>query len=243
MLAFVLTDFGLQRKHYGDYQARIARTGAEGLKIFLQSGRPLEDALHELSTSVVVTGYMGGQDKAIAIFDTAGNILYKSPGALSTNPAEVGVIARAPSDQGVEIRRVEVAGLPAVAAVTAFATQDTPAVRGHAVFIFHVAEQQQIGLILWSWRSVIVLIMIVGVMLAVRIPVKRFVVAPIDGLFMAAYAASKDDYKKLPKCPTDNEFAELYDMFDRLMGHLSDTRIPESENGSLDDDLPADPLE
>jgi hypothetical protein len=70
--------------------------------------------------------------------------------------------------------------------------------------------------------------MIIGTMLAVRIPIMKFVVAPIDGLFMAAYAASRDDFRKLPVCPVDNEFTELYEMFGRLLGHLSDTRVGEA---------------
>jgi nitrate/nitrite-specific signal transduction histidine kinase len=133
--------------------------------------------------------------------------------------------------------RTTIAGTPVVAAATRFTSRDSEPLEGVVVYLVNVAAHRQTAMFLWAWRTAGVLVIVAGVMIAVRIPVRKFVLEPMDGLFVAAYAASRDDYSELPLPSVDNEFVDLYEMFNRLMGHLTDTRIYEAT--LLDDDSTA----
>lgn len=227
MFFFVIADYFLQTHYFRRYQDTLVTRGVSGLKSFLES-RPFEEGRDALQTTVESASYVEEQDVSIAVFNLAGTAIVKSPGAISGNPKEMDVLTKLPAAGKIEVRRLTISKVPVVAAVAEFTTKDDEPVRGYAAYIVSIGEQSQIELELWGWRSGIVLLMILGVMLAVRIPVRRFVVAPLDALFMGVYAASKDDFKSLPRCPVDNEMADLFDMFNRLMGHLSDTRMREA---------------
>jgi hypothetical protein len=228
MFIFVLADYLIQHRYFAHSMETSARLRADGLKSLLQSGQTLDEIKAKLADADTVAGYMENQETSIAVFDVAGNVIWQSAGALPTDPAESEKLSRAPSE-AMEIRHLKIGGIPIVAAVTAFETKEDTPTKGFVAYIHNASETQQMGLLLWGWRSAMILVIIIGVMLAVRIPVKRFVVAPIDGLFLAAYAVSRDDYQRVPACPVDNEFAELYEMFGRMMGHLSDTRTQDGQ--------------
>jgi len=230
MFIFVLADFAIERHYLIEYQNEVASRGAEGLRTLLD-GRSYEESKANLEAGVNVDEYTESKFRGFVLFDAAGNPLFKTSGLLPNDPGEIAKLSKAPGAGRVEIRRVKSGEGALVAAVTSFTSKDDPPISGVAAYVINVSPQQQMALETWGLRSCIVLVMIIGTMLAVRIPVKRFVVAPIDGLFMAAYAASKDDFQKLPPCPVDNEFAELYAMFNRMMNHLSDTRVPEGLAG------------
>jgi hypothetical protein len=227
MFMFILADYVLQAGYYSSYQEDLAARGADGLKKFVDS-RLFEDAERDLGVSESVLEYTENIEQRFALFDVTGKLLAKSPGVLSNDQSEMSQLSRPPYGGVIEVRRLKLSGAPITAAIVPFESKGEPGVSGVAAYIIATGQQHQIGLELWGLRSLMVLVMIVGTMLAVRIPVRRFVVAPIDGLFMAAYAASRDNFQRLPDCPVDNEFADLYEMFNRLMGHLSDTRTSEA---------------
>ena len=229
MFVFILADYAIQRSYFQRYVDEIAIREVTGLRNFVERQQiPLEDTVAQLQVMRELGQYAESSDRNFAVFDEMGNILVRSPWAMPSSPVEAEKISRAPSTEYVDVRRVRIGDSWATVAVTAYETRgaETPSY-GTVAFIISSAEQQQMALTIWGLRSLLVLGMIIATMLAVRIPVKRFVVRPIDGLFMAAYAASRDDFQKLPPCPCDNEFADLYDMFNRLLGHLSDTRVGE----------------
>lgn len=224
MFVFVVADYLIQSAEMRSYQRQAAMRGAEGLKAFLEGPRSLDDALASLSTAADVGGYTEGPDHKIILFEAGGSVLFATPATLPNNPAQAAELAGEPDGAQVDVRRMKVSGASIVAGAVAFRTVGKPPVRGTAVFVEDVTAQEQAALMMWGLRSGIVLLIIAGVMLAVRIPVKRFVVAPINGLFIGAYAASRDDFHRLPACRCDNEFDDLYDMFNRMTVHLSDRR-------------------
>jgi hypothetical protein len=227
MLAFVLIDLSLQMHYIHKYQDTIATQGAEGLRLLL-SGRTLRDDNDAMSRIFDGVAYLEGRRAGAIVFDPEGQIMYDTPLARSRERGETkSLFVEAASDEPVTFRRT-IAGVPICAAAVRFQSKDDPPEEGVAVYLVNTAEYRQSALFLWGWRSLIILVIVIGVMLAVRIPVKKFVLDPMDGLFVGAYAASKDDYRELPPCPVDNEFRDLYDMFNRLMSHLSDTRIFEA---------------
>jgi len=242
MFIFVLADYWIQHRYFTQSMETTTRQRVEGLKSLLQSGQTLDQVTEQLATADNVAEYMEAQDTSIAIFDVAGNVQFQSASALPNDPSEMEKLSQPPS-QAVDIRHLKIGGIPIVAAVTAFETKEETPSKGFVAYIQSAAESQQMGLVLWGWRSAIILVMILGVMLAVRIPVKRFVVAPIDGLFLAAYAVSRDDYQRVPACPVDNEFTELYEMFSRMMGHLSDTRTHEGQPPEEQQEFPEAPFD
>jgi len=229
MFVFVIADYLIQRAHLKQGQDTKVRLGAEGLKTYVERGTAIDESVESLKDMAAFSDYTEGQDRGFVLFGEQEEPLVYTSGVISNDPEERKHLSRHPNvPSGIEVRRVKVNNSDAVAAVSAYRTKsDTPA-EGTLAYIVIVEREDQAALRAWATRAVMVLIMIAGTMLAVRIPVRKFVVAPIDGLFLAAYAASKDDYRKLPRCPVDNEFTELYDMFDRLLGHLTDTRITEA---------------
>lgn len=247
MLAFVLLDLAIQTHNFRKYHASVAAQGAEGLRQLL-SGRVLDDESGTIEGIVEVVSYVEGRRNGVAIFDTVGNMLYSTPLARSKEKGETAsLFVEVEAGETLTYRRT-ISGAPIYAAAARFQSKDDPPAEGIAVYLVNTAEHRQSALFLWGWRSFIILVIVIGVMLAVRIPVKKFVLDPIDGLFVGAYAASKDDYRELPRCPVDNEFKDLYDMFNRLMSHLSDTRIFEASlleeeanaAGDQGDDKPTD---
>ncbi len=244
MFTFILADYAVQSRAFGQYRDDIAVQGAEGLKSFLERPVPLEETLADLRSAATIADYCETGDHDFAVFNSRGEVLIKTAGALSSDPEENRKILVAPSGEGIDVRSVQVGEWKAVVGVGAYTTRDEPAETGTVAYVTSSSRHQAMALMLWGVRSAMVLLMIAGTMVAVRIPVKKFVVAPIDGLFMAAYAASRDDFHKLPPCPCDNEFTELYEMFDRLMGHLSDTRIHDALVETEEElrDLPEEPV-
>jgi hypothetical protein len=244
MLAFVVVDLALQTRQFRRYHASVAAQGVEGLKQFVQ-GRALGQEGENIAPLSEGLSYMEGRKAGFAIFDWEGNILFATPLAFSEKREEMtALFADVGWDETLTYRRT-VAGSPLYAGAARFETRDDPPVEGVAVYLVNTADHRQTALFLWGWRAFLVLIIVIGVMLAVRIPVKKFVLDPIDGLFVGAYAASKDDYRELPTCPVENEFVDLYEMFNRLMSHLSDTRIFEAslldeEAGGANDERPTD---
>jgi hypothetical protein len=228
MFIFILVDYAVQASYFHEYQGDIAKRGADGLKIFLERAVPFEDTMAELTGARDLLDYVESQDRNFVVFDDNGTVLIKTPGAIGSEPDSTGQLTQPRPSGTIELRRIKVQNAPAVAAVASFESRGDAPQAGILAYIVLVEHQQQMALKMWGIRTTVVFGMIIATMLAVRIPVRRFVVAPIDGLFMAAYAASKDDFQRLPACPVDNEFAELYEMFNRLMGHLSDTRVSEA---------------
>ena len=228
MFIFILADYALQAKYYRNYHEELAIRGAEGLKKFVEY-RPFEEAARDLAVSESVSGYTENTEQRFALFDdVTGELLAQSPGVLSNDRTEMSQLSRPPYGGVLEVRRFTLNGAPVTVAIVPFISKGEGGVSGVAAYIIGTGQQHQIGLELWGLRSLMVLVMILATMLAVRIPVNRFVVKPLDGLFMGAYAASRDNFQRLPDCPVDNEFADLYEMFDRLMGHLSDARTGEA---------------
>ena len=245
MLGFVLVDLALQTRNFRKYHASVAAQGAEGLRQLL-SGRALDDNSSTLSGIVSALTYVEGRRNGLAVFDLDGTVLFETPLARSKDREETGALfVRLEPGETATYRRM-VSGTSLQAGAARFRSKDDPPVEGICVYLVNPVEHRQSALLLWGWRAFIVLIIVVGIMLAVRVPVKKFVLDPIDGLFVGAYAASKDDYRELPRCPVDNEFRDLYEMFNRLMSHLSDTRIFEASlledeansDGSQGDDQP-----
>jgi hypothetical protein len=244
MLAFVVVDLALQTRQFRRHHGAVAAQGVEGLKQLL-AGRELGEDGENLSAFAEALTYVEGRRAGFAVFDREGEIISATPLAFSEKREEMSALfADVGLDETLTYRRT-VAGNPLYAGAARFESRDDPPVEGVAVYLINTADHRQTALFLWAWRSFVVLIIVIGVMLAVRIPVRKFVLEPMDGLFVGAYAASKDDYRELPKCPVQNEFVDLYEMFNRLMSHLSDTRIFEAslleeEAGGADDERPTD---
>ncbi len=244
MLAFVVVDLALQTRQFSRHYASVAAQGAEGLKQLVQ-GRGLGENGENLASLSEGLSYVEGRRAGFVLFDWEGNVLTATPLAFSEKREETAALF---TDVGWDAPRTfkrTVAGTPLYAGAARFESRDDPPIEGVAVYLVNTADHRQTALFLWGWRAFIVLIIVIGVMLAVRIPVKKFVLDPMAGLFVGAYAASKDDYRELPKCPVENEFVDLYEMFNRLMSHLSDTRIFEAslleeEAGGAEDERPTD---
>ncbi len=228
MLVFVVVDLALQTRAFSRYHARIAAIGAEGLKQLLQGRRTLAETLDDYNKTAFCEAYVQGLQRGAIIFDLEGRTIYSTPLAESAKASETDSLFVLPPGDEAKVYRRSISGTSVVAAAARFRTKDTPPIEGVAVYLVNATEHQQAATLLWGWRATLMLLMIICVMLAVRIPVRKFVLRPMDGIFVAAYAASKDDYAELGACPVDNEFADLYEMFNRLMGHLSDTRVYEA---------------
>jgi len=227
MLVFVLVDLALQAVQVSRYQEEVAAQGAEGLREFFQ-GREVGDDPGSFFEGSDLLGYVQGRRAGFAVFDLSGDRIYATSLAFSKNWDETQELFTAPPWGEIEFSRCRIAGTSVVAAAERFATRDDPPWEGVVVYLVNVSDLHQTAIFLWAWRTVIVLVIIIGVMLAVRIPVRKFIIKPLDTLFVGAYAASRDDYRGLPPCPVENEFADLYEMFNRLMTHLEDTRIFEA---------------
>lgn len=227
MLVFVLVDLALQTVQFRRYQEKVAAQGAEGLRQFFQ-GREVGDDPKSFFEGSDLLCYVQGRRTGFAVFDLSGDRIYATPLAFSKSWTETQALFTTPPWGEIEFSRRRIAGTSVVAAAERFATRDDPAWEGVVVYLVNVADLRQTAIFLWAWRAVIILVIVVGVMFAVRIPVRKFIIKPLDTLFVGAYAASRDDYQGLPPCPVDNEFADLYEMFNRLMTHLEDTRIFEA---------------
>ncbi|MCD6404768.1 MAG: hypothetical protein J7M19_02970 [Planctomycetes bacterium] len=228
MLGFVVLDLGLQTRGFRQYHASIASTGAEGLKQLLQSRPTMAETIDNYNKAAFCEAYVQNLQRGAIIFDLEGRTIYSTPLAESTTASETDALFVLPPGEETEVYRRRVSGTSVVAAATRFRTKDAPPIEGVAVYLVNATEHSHAAVLLWGWRAALMLIIIIGVMVAVRIPVRKFVLRPMDGIFVAAYAASKDDYAELGACPVDNEFVHLYEMFNRLMGHLSDTRVYEA---------------
>jgi len=227
MLVFVFVDLGLQIRSVRRYHEEMAARGAEGLRQFFMGREAGEDPGRLFSGSDCLT-YVQGRRAGFVVFDLDGNAIYASPLALSRSRWKIETLFSKPPLGGVRFLHTSISETPVVAAAERFQTRDEPPWEGVVVYLVNASDLRQAAVFLWSWRAVIILAIAVGVMLAVRIPVKKFIIEPLDSFFVGAYAASKDDYRGLPPCPVDNEFADVYDMFNRLMAHLEDTRIFEA---------------
>jgi len=234
MFIFILADYAIQAHYLAAYQEEVAQNGAEGIITLFHRDQDFDETCDELAAAAMVAGYELTPDRHFVVYDNEGAIRVRTSGAPAEARAEENNSILEPRPLSLdgtnarpEIRRIRSNGVPAVAAVASFGTRTEAPQNGVVAYIVLPEQIDQVALSMWALRTFVMLIVIIGTMLAVRIPVKRFVVTPIDGLFMAAYAASKDDFQSLPPCPVDNEFTELYDMFNRLMGHLTDTRVGE----------------
>ena len=227
MLLFVLIDLGLQTVQLGRYHEDVAAQGAEGLRQFFQ-GREVGDDPEGFFGGSDLLVYVQGRRAGFAVFDLSGDRIYATPLAFSKNWDETQALFTVPPYGEVEFSRGSIAGTSVVATAERFTTRDDPPWEGVVVYLVNVSDLRQTATFLWAWRALIILVIIIGVMLAVRIPVRKFIIKPLDTLFVGAYAAGRDDYRGLAPCPVENEFEDLYEMFNRLMTHLADTRIIEA---------------
>ena len=227
MLGFVVGDLGLQLVKLSQYHEELAAQGVEGLRQYFQ-GREADGDIGSLLSGSELLGFVQGRRAGFAVFDLDGERMYATQLASSRSWEETQELFSPVPWGEARFSRHVIGGTQVVAAAERFATRDDPPLEGVVVYVVNVHELRQAMIFLWAWRAVIMLVIIVGVMLAVRIPVRKFIVKPLDTLFVGAYAASKDDYRGLPPCPVNNEFLDLYDMFNRLMSHLEDTRIFEA---------------
>ena len=222
-LLFLVFDYVSERVFLNNEMAKRPEANAQSLKDLVDAEETPEGRIgvvEAYAKFLVVPRH--GQGAAVALYDEKGNVLFRSIAPRTPLPDDnkvLGAMAREstedldPSSAGLLIGFI-------MPLRKSGGEDEYPEVVGALYFQEPVESIEGLAQRIIVRRVAAYAVMAVVLVIVIAVQVHRLVVRPLRGLIPYHYMASKGDFRRIHGPPPNNEFADLYSMYDKMIDEL-----------------------